>query len=108
MENTMKTNRINRHKQSEAGVALFIAIFVLLLISVIAISLIVASGSESSLAGNYRSSASSFFAGTAGLEEPRARLLPGNQDYFNNTAAGFIPNAAPLPISALHYILHPA
>jgi hypothetical protein len=108
MENIMKTNRINRHKQSESGVALLIAIFVLLLISVIAISLIVASGSESSLAGNYRSSASAFFAGTAGLEEVRGRLLPGNQDYFNNTAAGFIPTAGALAIGDVRYILNPA
>src|SRR5260370_30764875 len=104
----MRRSRMNRGKQSEAGVALFIAIFVLLLISVMAISLIVAYGSESSIAGNYRSSASAFFAGTAGLEEARGRLLPGNQDYFNNTAAGFIPTAGPLAIGDVRYILNPA
>src|SRR5260370_9288912 len=108
METHMKTNRINPHKQSEAGVALFIAIFVLLLISVIAISLIVASGSEGALAGKLRSPASAFLAGTAGLEEGRGRLLPGNQDYFNNTAAGFIPTAGPLAIGDVRYILNPA
>jgi len=76
MENTMKSNLINRRKQSESGVALLIAIFVLMLISVVAISLIVASGGESSLAGNYRSSTSAFLAGSAGLEEAEDECWP--------------------------------
>jgi hypothetical protein len=96
----MKTNSINRRKPSESGVALLIAIFVLLLISVIAISLIVASGSESSLAGNYRSSTSAFFAGTAGLEEARGRLSRSNPDYYNV--------GMPLPLGQVRYILNPA
>jgi len=108
MENIMKTNHPNRHKKSESGVALLIAIFVLMLISVIAISLIVASGSESTLAGNYRSSATAYLAGTAGLEEARGRLLPKNTDYFNNTVANFIPAAGPLALGQVRYILNPA
>lgn len=103
----MGTRHINRRKRSESGVALLVAIFILLLIGVIAISLIVASGSESSLAGNYRSSASAYFAAVAGVEEARGRLLPTNSDYFNNTAAGFIPTAGPLPLGQVRYILNP-
>jgi hypothetical protein len=106
MENNMKTNCINRHKKSESGVALLIAIFVLMLISVIAISLVVASGSESTLAGNYRSSATAYLAGTAGLEEARGRMLPKNADYFNNAVANFIP--APLALGQVRYMLNPA
>src|SRR6267142_1977413 len=108
MENTMKSNLINRRKQSESGVALLIAIFVLMLISVVAISLIVASGGESSLAGNYRSSTSAFLAGSAGLEEARGRMLAGNADYFNNTVAGFLPAAGPLALGQVRYIVNPA
>src|SRR6266481_3762579 len=113
MENIMKTNHPNRHKKSESGVALLIAIFVLMLISVIAISLIVASGSESTLAGNYRSSSAAYLAGTAGLEEARGRLLQKNADYFNkapnNTpATNFIPTVGPLAIGQVRYILNPA
>ncbi len=109
----MKTNHTNRQKKSESGVALLIAIFVLMLISVIAISLIVASGSESTLAGNYRSSSAAYLAGTAGLEEARGRLLQKNADYFNkapnNTpATNFIPTAGPLAIGQVRYILNPA
>lgn len=104
----MKTNCINRRKKSESGVALLIAIFVLMLISVIAISLVVASGSESTLAGNYRSSATAYLAGTAGLEEARGRMLSKNADYFNNTVANFIPAAGPLAVGQVRYILNPA
>ena len=108
----MESNRVSRHRRSESGVALLIAIFVLMLISVIAISLIVASGGESALAGNYRSSASAYLAGTAGLEEARGRLLPKNADYFNNppndtTATNFIPTTGPLAIGQVRYILNP-
>src|SRR5712664_3441903 len=108
MENIMKTNHPNRHKKSESGVALLIAIFVLMLISVIAISLVVESGSESTLAGNYRSSATAYLAGAAGLEEARGRLLPKNADYFNNTVANFIPTAGPLALGQVRYIVNPA
>src|SRR5690348_5206926 len=111
MEKTMKSNYNNRRQQKESGVALLVAIFVLLLVSVIAISLVIASGGESSLEGNYRSSASAFLAGTAGLEEARGRLLPKNADYFNlvapynNPATPFIPTAGPLNVGQVRYIL---
>src|SRR5579859_4044742 len=108
MENTMKANHTSRRKQPESGVALLVAIFVLMLVSVIAISLIIASGGESALAGNYRSSASAYLAGTAGLEEARGRLLPKNADYFNNTTANFIPTAGPLAVGQVRYVLNPA
>ena len=74
----MKSNHTNRRREQESGVALLVAIFVLLLVSVIAISLVIASGGESSLEGNYRSEASAYLAGTAGLEEARGRLLKKN------------------------------
>ncbi len=103
----MKSNYNSRRKQRESGVALLVAIFVLMLISVIAISLIIASGGESALEGNYRSSAAAYLAGTAGLEEARGRLLKKNADYFNNTIANFIPIGTPLNVGQVRYILNP-
>ena len=64
-------------RNQEAGVALLIAIFALMLISVVAISLIVSAGTESALSGNYRSSTSAYYAATAGLEEGRGRSRAG-------------------------------
>lgn len=94
-------------KRQEAGVALLISIFILLLVSGVALALVANSGSESSLAGNFRSSTSAYDAGTAGLEEARGRLLPGSSNYFNNTVAGFIPVGAPLVVGQVRYILNP-
>lgn len=96
-------------KSKEAGVALLIAIFMLLLVSAVAISLMMSSSTESSLASNYRSSTSAYYAALAGLEEGRGRLLSTNPNYFNNTVANFIP-AAGLPIPPnpqVRYILNP-
>ena len=88
----VKAGRTNRRRRSEAGVALLIAIFVLLLIGVAAIALIVSSGTETALAGNYRSSTNVYYAAVAGLEEVRARLRSSDPNAFAKTApAGFLP-----------------
>jgi Tfp pilus assembly protein PilX len=99
-------HRINR--QQEAGVALLLSIFVLLAISVVGIAMIVASGTESALAGNYRASTSAYYASTAGLEEARSRLLPKNPKYFDNFVPTFMPalGTTLLP-SQVRYILNP-
>lgn len=95
-----------RTRRREAGIALLISIFILLLISVVAIALIVASGTESSLAGNYRSATGVYYAALAGLEEARGRLLPNNANSFKNTAPPtFLPS--PLPIGYASYVLNP-
>ena len=47
-------------RKSERGVALFIAIFALLLISVVALALMVMAGTETSLNSNYKSSVQAF------------------------------------------------
>jgi hypothetical protein len=81
---------MNAHLQSgrrhrETGSALLIAIFALLLISVVGIALLVSTGTDSALAGNYRTSTSAYYAGVAGLEEARGRLLWKNPNYINIT-----------------------
>jgi len=100
--------RQTRRRQAEQGIALLIAIFILLLISVVAVALIVASGTETALAGNYRSSTGVYYAALAGLEEARERLLSKNSNSFSNTAPGFLP--APgntLQIGWTYYVLNP-
>jgi hypothetical protein len=86
---------------------LLISIFILLLISVVAIALIVASGTESSLAGNYRSATGVYYAALAGLEEARGRLLPKNANSFKNTAAPANFLLSPLPVGYVNYVLNP-
>src|ERR1700693_1009357 len=99
-------HRINR--QQEAGVALLLSIFVLLAISVVGIAMILASGTESALAGNYRTSTSAYYAATAGLEEARGRLLSKNTNYFDNTVPTFMPAlGTTLAWNQVRYILNP-
>jgi hypothetical protein len=104
----VKAGTTIRTPRAEAGIALLISIFVLLLISVVAIALIVSSGTETSLAGNYRSSASVYYAASAGLEEARARLSPKDPNSFKTTWAAFYPApGATLPTGTVGYVLNP-
>jgi hypothetical protein len=104
-------NRINHktNRPSEAGTALLIAIFALLLISVVAIALVVSSGTDTALAGNYRTSTTAYYAALAGLEEGRGRLLWRNPNFINNTFPNFVPSAGspPLGLTQVLYILNP-
>jgi hypothetical protein len=106
---SMRARRQTRTKHTERGVALLISIFILLLISVVAIALIVSSGTESALAGNYRSATGVYYAALAGLEEARGRLLPKNPNSFQNTTSGFLPSpGTPLAVGYADYVLNPA
>jgi hypothetical protein len=70
--------------------------------------LIVASGTESSLAGNYRSATGVYYAALAGLEEARGRLVANNPNSFQNTAPGFMPSPGiPLAVGYARYIKNP-
>ncbi|HTP68001.1 MAG TPA: hypothetical protein VMJ35_03790 [Dongiaceae bacterium] len=71
----------------DRGSALLIAIFALMLVSVVGLALVVSSGTDSALAGNYRNSTNGYYAAVAGLEEARGRLLWKNPDYINKTNA---------------------
>jgi hypothetical protein len=98
-----------RNHGQESGIALLIAIFVLLLISVVGIALVVSSGTESALAGNYRSSTGVYYAALAGMEEARGRLLAKNPNSFLKTApANFLPPpGTQWDIGYVRYILNP-
>lgn len=104
----MKVWRRIRTKQREAGIALLISIFILLLISVVAIALIVSSSTETALAGNYRSSTGVYYAAMAGLEEARSRLLSNNPSSFRTTSPGFLPSpGTPLAVGVPVYVINP-
>jgi hypothetical protein len=96
----MKKERKMR-RRAEDGIALLIAIFVLLLISVVAIALLVSSGTETALGTNYRASSTVYYAALAGLEEARGRLLPKNPTYFG---PAIIPT--PFPLGQSVYVLN--
>src|SRR5215813_14385487 len=78
MEKITKKSVGKIRKREESGIALLLSIFVLLLVCVVGIAMMAASGTETSLAGNYRSSSASYYAALSGLEEARTRLILKN------------------------------
>jgi Tfp pilus assembly protein PilX len=92
-------------KQQEDGIALLMAIFVLLVISVVAISMIVASGTETALAGNYRNAGNAYYAAVAGLEEGRGRMRSNDPNYYGTTNFPSVGN--PMAANTVLYILNP-
>jgi hypothetical protein len=108
----MSHSPARRPRQSkQSGAAMLIAIFALLLISVVAIALVVSSGTDASLAGNYRTASSAYYAGVAGLEEARGRLLWKNPNYINiSNSYSSLLSSAGLPtwgLTQVLYILNP-
>src|SRR6266853_1292473 len=99
-------NKFKKRSNSQNGVALLVAMISLLLISGIAVAMIVASGAESSINGNYRSSSSAYYAALAGLEEGRGRLLPGSANTIVG-AYGIPPFGTNMLVNQVTYILNP-
>lgn len=69
---------IRRTNGGERGVALFFAIFALLLLSAIAATLILSSATDSAIDGNYRSEEVAYFGAKSGVEEVRDRMMASN------------------------------
>jgi hypothetical protein len=105
MMNCWRMRRVNK---GEAGAALLIAIFALLLISVIAIALVVSSGADTALKDNYRTSTGAYYAALAGVEEARGRLLWKNPDAINLAIPGYFPDPTnpTMPLNNALYILN--
>ncbi len=93
-------------QQAERGVALVIAIFTLMLISVVATALILMSGTESAMKGNYKSAMHAFYDAKAGLEEGRGRLWTGNPNSIANCV--FPVPGQMMPMNRVCYIVNPS
>src|SRR5215469_9767426 len=105
----MRAIRIRQKREGQEGIALLIAIFVLLLIAVVAIALVVSSGTESALAGNYRSSTGVYYAALAGAEEARARLQANDLNTLKAVWPTFYPPpGTPITIGTVGYVLNPS
>src|SRR4051812_15097380 len=90
---------------SERGVALVLAIFTLMLISVIGTALILMAGTQTAIKTNYKSSMQAFYDAKAGLEEGRSRLWAGNANPLN--ACVFPVPGLPMPGNNVCYIINP-
>ena len=93
-------------RKSERGVALFIAIFALLLISVVALALMVMAGTETSLNSNYKSSVQAFYDARAGVEEARGRMWSANPYFIGPLIIP--PATGVMAVGQVAYIRNPA
>src|SRR5690242_12980860 len=69
-----KQLRIAKSLGAQRGVALFFAVFALLLLSALAAALMLLSSTETTINANYRSEEIAFFAAKAGMEEIMDRM----------------------------------
>jgi hypothetical protein len=90
---------------SERGAALVIAIFSLMLISVVATSLILTAGTQNAIKTNYKSAMHAFYDAKAGLEEARGRLWANNPNSITNCV---FPGGLPMPVGNVCYIVNPS
>jgi Tfp pilus assembly protein PilX len=77
-------------RRSEHGFALFIAIFTLLLITAIAVSMLMLTNTDTAISANFRDEQTAFFAAKAGLEEVRDRM----RNTAPNSLSASLPGAA--------------
>jgi hypothetical protein len=98
---TQPFNQKNRN--SERGIALFTAIFTVLLITAIGAGMIMLTNTDTSISANFRDEQTAFFAAKAGMEEIRDRL----RSSASNSLAANLPTALPGNSNAFMYVLNP-
>src|SRR6267378_370101 len=90
---------------SERGVALIVALMMLMLISAALMGMIMMSNTETNVSANFRDEQTAFFASKAGIEEVRDRLRSSATDSLSS----FIPaTALPGAINGVLYVTNPA
>lgn len=101
------TTKTKRGMGPQRGAALVIAIFSLMLISVVATVLIVTAGTQNAIKSNYRSAMRAFYDAKAGLEEARGRMWTSNPDSAALLNCIFI-GGQPMQLGKACYIINPA
>src|ERR1700733_6631502 len=90
-------------ENTESGIALLIAIFVLLLITAIGAGMIMLTNTEISTSSNFRDEQTAFFSAKAGFEEVRDRF----RSSASNTLNGILPVTLLGSAGGTLYILNP-
>ena len=90
----------------ERGVALFVALFALLIVTAVAMGMMFLADTETTINANYRDDQASFYAAKAGLEEARDRMRANAG--IGITVAGSLPTALPGTAGGVLYVINPA
>src|SRR6266403_1361992 len=97
---------------SERGIALIVALMMLMLISAALMGMIMMSNTETNVSANFRDEQTAFFASKAGIEEVRDRLRSSATDSLSGSALFSSTNVPPYPLpgqtNAILYITNPA
>jgi len=72
-----------KNSSSERGVALIMALLVLLLLTAVGMGMILMSNTETNISSNFKDEQTAYFAAKAGIEEVRDRLRAGATDSVN-------------------------
>ena len=97
------TKPCKNNRNSEKGIALFVAIFTVLLITAIGAGMIMLTMTDTTISGNFRDEQKAFFAAKAGMEEVRDRFRNGAA----NSLAASLPATKPGNANAFLYVLNP-
>src|SRR6266850_4573676 len=90
---------------SERGIALIVALMMLMLISAALMCMIMMSNTETNVSANFRDEQTAFFASKAGIEEVRDRL----RSTATNSLSGSLPaTVLPGAINGVLYVTNPA
>jgi len=99
-------------RKSERGVALVVALLMLMLISAALMGMIMMSNTETNVSSNFRDEQTAFFSSKGGIEEVRDRLRGGATDSLGGSALFSATNVPPFPLpgaaSGVLYITNPA
>ena len=91
--------------RSERGIALILALLVLLLVSAVLMGMIMMSNTETNISANFRDEQTAYFGSKAGIEEVRDRMRSSATDSLSSN----IPTTAlPGSVNGVLYITNPA
>jgi hypothetical protein len=107
----MNTNKLEKpfNQSGERGIAVLIALFALLLFSVVGLGMMYSTNMETAINSNYREKQNAMYAAMAGLQEARDRLRPYDITQPMPTGRLIAPAALPsLAAGNVLYIINPA
>jgi hypothetical protein len=95
-------------RNPEKGIALFIAMFALMLLSAIGLAMVFSADTETSISANFRDQQVATYAALSGLQEARDRLIPGAPSLISGALAW--PAGLPVAsgLSNIIYVINPA
>ena len=99
---TSQIKMIDQSRNKESGIALLFCLVGLLILTAITASLILMSGTETSVNANYRSEETAFFAAKAGIYEALDRMQQSNA----NSIATSLPTAIPSATGGVLYLIN--